>query len=272
MKINTKKRYFIQLSLASLVFTGSCWAADLILPAGDDLIVEGGGVHITGGAEIVGSGFPTSENVLNELAGSITIGNFNYFLNANPNTSFGVGGVAIGTGNIAQQDVVIGNSYMLILGYNNFCSSKGSLISGTNNGVFKFDGYSTSNLVGGDNNTVSGARQSLVYGFANTVDSVKEGGVEDQAHYSVLLGVNNNLNSQMGYAIGGYNEINGVGSSALGYGLTVDSFLGVYVGSYNEPIDSGKYTWGADDPVFVKRNGDIIIAKPQGDISMGIFE
>ena len=87
--------------------------------------------------------------------------------------------------------------------------------------------------------------------------------------------------------MGSTNEITGIGGTALGVGLTADSYCAVVAGTYNEPTGGDLDSAEPGDPVFVvgngisptepsnafvvKRNGDVIITKAQGDISMGIY-
>jgi hypothetical protein len=177
----------------------------------------------------------------------------------------------------------------IIVGSNNLINSTGSTLVSSSRNTAVFGSSNTLNpgtlasLVSGTSNILTGT-SSLVAGQGNTVEGATVG---SRASVSAAIGANNHVMTFNAWTIGSQNEVSGNFSLAFGCGLFGDSMGCTFVGEFNEPVEGNLTLREEQDPVFVvgngtsssnrsnalvvKRNGDVIISKPQGDISMGIY-
>ena len=139
-------------------------------------------------------------------------------------------------------------------------------------------------MVAGGYNTVN-ADYSLIAGQNNTVEGATVG---SKTLISAAIGGANHVMANNSWTIGSSNEISSSLTLGLGTGLVADSMGCTFVGEFNEGVQGSLATRETEDPVFVvgngidsnnrsnalvvKRNGDVVITKPQGDISMGIYQ
>jgi hypothetical protein len=153
------------------------------------------------------------------------------------------------------------------------------------------------NNVMGTNSGAIGAQnsvimpRSLAVGFANTVND------DDNQNSSLAVGIFNYVEAFSAIVCGNYNQ------TFAGYSLTAGSYNinteynslvlgeynitsnnrhrnGILLGAYNAPITkashlvigNGTSTSNRKNSFIIYADGDIVITKPQGDISMGIYE
>ncbi len=153
------------------------------------------------------------------------------------------------------------------------------------------------NYVIGTNSGAIGAQnsvimpRSLAVGFANTVND------DDNENSSLAVGTFNYVEAFSAIVCGNYNQ------TFAGYSLTTGSYNtnteynslvlgeynitgynrhrnGILLGAYNAPITkashlvigNGTSTSNRKNSFIIYADGDIVITKPQGDISMGIYE
>lgn len=182
-----------------------------------------------------------------------------------------------GTGNSAELPTELESGWI----YSDiFAAGVGNSVELTNTGQWN---YSSSAL--GDNNQMRKAYSSIFIGYGNSVPE----DVTTEFGWGYALGGGNQV-ANSGLAMGWSNELRGRLAQTLGVGLYADSFNCTYVGNFNaiNELDPPSSTISrAEDPVFVVgngtsdvsrndaltvlRNGDVIISKAQGDISMGVF-
>jgi hypothetical protein len=177
--------------------------------------------------------------------------------------------------------LVVGNGNKLATDATSVLSSaRFGAVFGYNNTIQK-GSYST--LTSGRDNIVS-ADNSLVVGQSNTVEGAAVG---SRAIISAAIGGMNHVMAGNSWTMGSSNEVTGELSTALGVGLVADSMGCTFVGDTSAPVQGSLTTRRDEDPVFVvgngtdsdnrsnalivKRNGDVVITKPQGNISMGIY-
>lgn len=159
---------------------------------------------------------------------------------------------------------------------------------GGNFNSYEFDGFVpfTSFALGDFNEIRKSYFSSYVIGYRNIVPV----DVEDDFAWTFVMGANNEIRNNS-LVLGWGNVAKGSGTTTLGLGLSADAYNCTYVGRYNEMNDEAPRVQSAepqdDVPVFVvgngensrerstafevRQNGDVIISKSQGDISMGIF-
>lgn len=90
---------------------------------------------------------------------------------------------------------------------------------------------------------------------------------------SFVMGQDNHMSSKDSFAFGSNLEIDAAGLTVLGrYNVTKGSESNGFTDSEQPLFVIGNGTEDVPkDALIVKRNGDVIIPKPQGDISMGIY-
>jgi hypothetical protein len=138
-------------------------------------------------------------------------------------------------------------------------------------------------LIAGSGNSVE-ANNSLVTGLNNDIHPIS-----DTARNSCLIGGNNQVITNHGYAIGYNNTITGNYGATLGYGLNVTPTNGVAIGKWNKDmftndvfvVGAGSADNDRDTALRVTNDssmvlgstsgGKVTLAKPQGDISMGVY-
>jgi hypothetical protein len=163
---------------------------------------------------------------------------------------------------------------------------KWSLVVGTGNKVSKGAGGGRGrNIIGGDLNTIDGTN-CLVSGYANTLNP---GGPGTVCYHSAAIGNSNHINSDRGWAIGSINEVTGLRGVAFGTGSEAKNTESMALGRYNEEMaandvvvigtgtsDTVRNTAlraTADGSVILgsATSGTVVLAKAQGDISMGAY-
>lgn len=151
-------------------------------------------------------------------------------------------------------------------------------------------------LAAGGGNTIHDGDDCIALGANNVIQQNPALGTYwTYSKGCMALGISNTIDSSFGYAIGAANLITGEYSSALGFLLEANSSRATYVGMFNDPnhpqtptpwkhtsdplpeedpvfvVGNGKSDTERSNALVVLRNGDVIITKPQGDVSMGIF-
>lgn len=234
-------------------------AAAVVSGYGNDL-VRTGSVLDKGNGLVVGN-----NNLMSSMGGTLPSGIVGFGNNLRGSSSF-----VVGNNNSISTD-----------GTTALNSAKFMAVVGTANSVSKF---SQNSLVSGSNNTV-GLKYGFVAGQYNTVEGPTVGSATS---VSAAIGAMNHIMSNNSWTMGSSNQVSSDLSTALGVGLVADSFGCTFVGDISAPVNGSLTTRRPQDPVFVvgngtdannrsnalivKRNGDIIITKPQGDISMGDYQ
>lgn len=202
----------------------------------------------------------------------------------------------IGTGNVARADnsLIVGNSNKvcegesvdklaksLVVGENNtLTGNRGNLfVSGSSNNV-----NGNSSLIAGTNNFIGD-----VYGGSAAINSCLIGGNNFVATtHGFAVGYNGTINGDYGVTLGHSNTISNTYGHALGVGLQVSQSYAVAIGKYNATMSSGdvfvvgtgtsstrntalKATSDGSVILGSATSGKVVLAKAQGDISMGAY-
>ena len=157
----------------------------------------------------------------------------------------------------------------------------GSGVFGSNNTIPQ----SRNNLlVAGTSHTVN-ATHSFVSGNSNTLNGVPVG---DASYCSAAIGQSNNVASTTGWAVGYQNNSSGTRSLSLGSGSNASQTDSTAIGRYNATMTSGdvfvvgtgtssvpntslKATSDGSVVLGSATSGKVVLAKAQGDISMGQY-
>lgn len=141
-------------------------------------------------------------------------------------------------------------------------------------------------LVAGGYNSVD-AHESLVAGYTNTVNGGVVGGTP--ATRSAAIGELNNINAAHGYAFGYQNVVSGNRAAAIGSGAKASVDNSTALGKYNAEMVAGdvlvvgngvdnnnrstalKVTSDGSVVLGSAASGKVVLAKAQGDISMGDY-
>ena len=195
----------------------------------------------------------------------------------------------------AHDDVIVGttsvtspNTYgpNVTIGTGSSGKAASSLVIGPNHTVSAetADVARSGSIIAGSYNTVD-ATQSLVSGWGNTLNSV----TTTETRNSCAVGSSNIITSPHACIIGYENVVSGDWSCAFGTWLNVSQSSVVAVGKYNEPTVTGDVfvvgAGGSDttrDTAFKvttdrsvilgsDTNGKVVLARAQGDISMGAY-
>lgn len=128
----------------------------------------------------------------------------------------------------------------------------------------------------GVNNTARTA--SMAIGAHNTVNNGPGDTRDSEAFVGGAIGISNEISGKSSFVVGFQNQIFAQQSVVLGKGLLSTNNDATVVGRYNEDIDETLFTVGSGasgtnrrNAFYIKNNGDVVIPKLQGDISMGIF-
>ncbi len=288
-------------------------AANVVVPSGYDLIVTQGNGYVNGSFEIGGS------NNMASYFPVLALGSGNDF------EGF-TSGVVIGYNNELLEGLnFTGSVTTLVLGDSNSVHSSNSLVAGSSNEVIENDSFSASHLlVSGSNNSVEDHRYALVSGSFNNLAGPVGGG--SLGWNSVALGTSNDIQAGIAWTIGHSNQVEGIASTTLGWGLINPVHSTVMLGTFNAAVTGDALNYADNNPSFVLGNGSssarsnaivtlkngettlknkawdsqdplvvpatanmsdgralvveghtllkgqVIIAEPQGDISMGIYE
>lgn len=267
---------------------------------GENVNITNGGVNATGPIQTKSlnpSG--TADNIIAPDAAAFVAGSGNDLVRTGSATDKG-SGLVLGAGNslssLGGSSAVIGSSNnvwapsSLVVGFSNNVTSDAVAVPAAARYTAVFGLYNTvkknshTSIISGAYNTVS-ARYALVTGNANTVEGSTIGSV---TNVSAAIGSMNHIMSNNSWTMGSSNEVSSDLSTALGIGLVADSMGGTFVGKWSAPTLGSLTTDNPQNPVFVigngadstnrsnalvvKQNGDIIITKPQGDISMGDYQ
>lgn len=146
-------------------------------------------------------------------------------------------------------------------------------VNGSINGTSKI--IISKGLAAGESNSTQGDHWRLIAGNSNTISGNT---------YAIALGNNNTISyGAECIPIGQENEVSGWNSMVFGKGLINHSGVSkgsVFVGRYNKTSYASERVFvvgiGDDDAnradgLIIKDNGDIVIPKAQGDISMGVY-
>jgi hypothetical protein len=195
----------------------------------------------------------------------------------------------------AFDDVIVGNTSVtspntygpnVTIGSGSSGKAASSLVIGPSHIVSadSADVARSGSIIAGASNTVD-ATQSLVSGWANTLNSVST----TETRNSCAIGSSNSISSPHACVIGYENDVAGDWSCAFGTWLNVSQNSVVAVGKYNEPTVAGDvFVVGAgssdtsrdtafkvttDRSVILgsDTNGKVVLARSQGDISMGAY-
>lgn len=174
-----------------------------------------------------------------------------------------------GSGAIGQSNLLNQANYALTIGQGNTLDGHRNLAVGFNNEVDDLD-----NAAIGKHNYVDGLA-NLVVGNSNSLID------DDDGDFSIVGGQYNLVdNGRANLVTGALNVIDEANNSALlGTGLISDIHESVVVGRYNEYagieahfiVGNGAANDQRSNAFVVLKNGDVIIPKVQGDISMGEF-
>lgn len=189
----------------------------------------------------------------------------------------------IGSFNNARSlvSLTVGNSNNLTTSAtNSSTAARFTSVFGYSNDV---TGPSFCNLLIGEDNSVQ-SDHSFVAGDSNTIGGATSGTATNN---SLAIGFQNLITANQSWTIGADNEITSNESAAFGTGLSADAVGCTFVGEFNAATGASLTTRASDEPVFVVgngtadnarstavtvlRDGDVIITKRQGDISMGSF-
>jgi trimeric autotransporter adhesin len=197
------------------------------------------------------------------------------------------------SGVIGSYNVVTGRSLMVVGDSNKVGEGaettadelKWSLVVGTGNTVKKGTAGRGRNIVAGDSNTVDGTN-CLVAGFNNTLAAPTVGTI---CYQSSAIGNANQVNTKLGWAIGQQNEVTGLRGVAIGMGSNANNTDSMALGRWNLPMEPNDVVVigtgtsetvnntalraTADGSVILgsATSGIVVLAKAQGDISMGIY-
>lgn len=282
---------------------------------GYDLILDSGNGYING-ALGVGTG-----NLFSSMASSgfhnLAVGSGNTFDDLTL-------GLVIGYDNILNHGAWDGSYATLITGQQNSVFSSYSLIAGSNNEIVGSSyGITDGLLVGGAWNQVEDHKWGLVSGYGNTLE---KGSAYSMGVYSAAIGSSNTISTGMAWTMGSTNNVTGLISTSLGWGLLNHAHSAVMIGTFNQNVAVNADAYAENNPSFVLGNGSsttvrsnaivtlkngettlankawdpeeplvapttanmssgralvvdghavfngqVIIAEPQGDISMGIY-
>ncbi len=284
-----KKSISFALSI-SVILALVAWSPpnneDILMPSGTPAVVIGTGNTVNGAA-----GPPATTAFRGYVAG-----NDNYI---GTGSTAGYSAVLGNTNNAGiYSSVVAGNNNNIASGATDFQSTaRYTGVFGSSNTIPQ-NRYS--NMVVGGNNTAD-AHQSFVSGSLNTVNGPTVGGAPAQhsaaiglvnhinAAHGVSIGQYNTVSGDWGVALGSCNTINAAYSASLGTWLKVDSAAVCAVGNYNATTVVGDvFVVGTGVSEATRRNsiratddgsvilgsatsGKVVLAKAQGDISMGAY-
>lgn len=201
---------------------------------------------------------------------------------------FSTGGsysILVGAGNNvwAASSIVAGNNNLVSSSATSFQeSTKYSMISGVGNVIGK---DCETLLLGGRTNTVQ-AYSSLVAGNTNTVEGATVGST---AFHSAAIGHLNSIMATYGWTMGYSNTVSGSRGVAIGSGLTASNIQSTALGRFNSTMSSNDilvigagtaattpntaFRVTSDGGVVLgsPTSGKVVLAKAQGDISMGAY-
>ena len=194
----------------------------------------------------------------------------------------------------ATDSIILGNSLIangsqsknIVTGINSAGKAVGSLVIGESHlmSYYAEDSARNYSIVSGQWNTVD-ASNSLVVGLGNTVNSVTTANTTQ----SCAIGGANQINSEYACVLGYRNIVNSNWCTALGTWLKVETPTVCAVGNYNATTVAGDvFVVGTGVSEATRRNsiratddgsvilgsatsGKVVLAKAQGDISMGAY-
>lgn len=194
----------------------------------------------------------------------------------------------------STDDVVVGSTtitspsgQIVVVGTESSGKAKSGLVVGVGHFVSTDpdDGTRSGTIVTGDENTVD-ATSTLVSGWSNTVNSV----TTTETRNSCVIGGNNQVLAVHGYALGYLNTISADYGHAYGHGLEVaNAPKSIALGRYNALMAADDVLVVGTGDSVTERNtslratsegslilgsatsGTVVLAKSQGDISMGDY-
>ncbi len=250
-------------------------------------------IYDDGTASLYGSPLLTEASAVNYLSpnnNGVIVTSHSQSIGANTigNTSGNALAIAIGTNNILGAPGFFGSfsslNSTIVSGDGNEVETSKSFVIGENNEMFSVSNHGGGSVVFGEGNKVVGSN-SFASGIGNVIG---DDATNNAAAASTVFGQQNVTLGITSFIAGHSNEVTANYASALGVGLSVGAQRATIIGSYNqtkgnsssdfssetEPllvVGNGANDTQRSDALIIKRNGDIIIPKPQGDVSMGVY-
>ncbi len=243
-------------------------------------VIVSNDLEVAGELNVAGSPVVTSDNLDSQVSAYL---NAESYLKADSN------GAIFGLGNINIQDPYgfgyYDNSFVPGV-HSSFVQGAGNSVGGIYSFASGYGNWSTSGshssfLLGTSNGALVGNTQFGVGSYNR---------FQDSADHSVAFGKSNELFSSLSFAFGEGNDVSGSSAIAIGKGLDTSTAGAIVLGKFNQTVGSepdsytdleqpilvvgngtGHSAAERSDALVIKRNGDVIISKPQGDVSMGIY-
>lgn len=259
--MKSKIRAVYILPVSALILTLVAWS-----PPNSENLIVGPTTGSTANALSSPSGQSGLVGLSNSIRGtsSFVVGdnNTNYNSDGTVNTANKISRSLIaGDGNVQSGD----RQNCILAGTANSLNANNTLVSGYNNDIASV--------------TSTEVRNSCAIGGNNIITSP----------HAYAVGYNGTISGDYGVAIGNSNTVSSTYSQALGVGLSVNQSNSTAVGRYNAAMSSGDVfvvgtgnsttkntalTAKSDGSLVLgsANSGSVVLAKAQGDISMGEYE